>query len=167
MGSWSNVSKLLAMARKQARWKVEVQKARTDPFTTIWGYDAYGRVTNKVDAAGNLLFVYKYDPDSRLTNRWSAAKGSTSYAYDAVGNLKSVVYPVSPAITLSYDALNRLMTLVDAVGTTVYGLPREITGGASSWSKAGHLKEPRLSGGLSHGVNPVRWRWTGRASVAK
>jgi hypothetical protein len=30
-GSWSSLPKLLAMARKQARWKVEVQKARTDP----------------------------------------------------------------------------------------------------------------------------------------
>jgi len=29
-GSWSNVSKLLAEARKKARWKVEVQKKRTD-----------------------------------------------------------------------------------------------------------------------------------------
>jgi RHS repeat-associated protein len=88
--------------------------------TTTWGYDAYGRVTNKVDAASTLAFAYKYDPDSRLTNRWSAAKGNTAYSYDAVGNLTKVTYPVSPAITLSYDALNRLTNMVDGVGTTVY-----------------------------------------------
>ena len=88
---------------------------------TTWLYDSYGRVTNKVDAANNLLFVYQYDPDNRLTNRASLAKGSTAYSYDAVGNLTHVTYPVSPAITLSYDSLNRLTNMVDAVGTTVYG----------------------------------------------
>ncbi|HTX21666.1 MAG TPA: RHS repeat-associated core domain-containing protein, partial [Candidatus Aquilonibacter sp.] len=88
--------------------------------TTSWVYDSYGRMTNKVDAADNLLFVYRYDADNRLTNRWSAAKGSTIYSYDAVGNLTHVAYPVSPAISLSYDALNRLTNMVDAVGTTVY-----------------------------------------------
>jgi hypothetical protein len=39
---------------------------------------------------------------------WSAAKGGTTYKYDPVGNLTNVVYPVSPAIKLQYDALNRL-----------------------------------------------------------
>jgi RHS repeat-associated protein len=89
--------------------------------TTTWGYDSYGRVTNKVDALGTNIFVYKYDPDNRLTNRWSAAKTNTVYKYDAVGNLTNVVYPVSHAVSLNYDKLNRLTNMVDAVGTTVYG----------------------------------------------
>ena len=88
---------------------------------TLWGYDGFGRVTNKMDDANNLLFVYKYDPNNRLTNRWSAAKGGTAYSYDAVGNLTKVDYPVSPDILLKYDKLNRLTNLVDAVGTTLYG----------------------------------------------
>jgi YD repeat-containing protein len=88
---------------------------------TSWQYDQFGRVTNKMDNLGTNLFVYQYDPDNRLTNRWSAAKGSTAYSYDAVGNLTQVTYPVSPSITLQYDALNRLTNMVDAVGTTVYG----------------------------------------------
>ena len=88
---------------------------------TTWGYDSFGRVTNKVDMANNLLFVYQYDPDNRLTNRWSATKGSTAYGYDHLGNLTGVTYPISPSITLKYDALNRLTNMVDAVGTTVYG----------------------------------------------
>jgi RHS repeat-associated protein len=89
--------------------------------TTTWVYDQYGRVTNKLDAAGNLIFKYQYDSDDRLTNRWTPAKGATSYAYDGVGNLTNVNYPVSPAIHLNYDALNRLTGMVDGVGTTAYG----------------------------------------------
>jgi RHS repeat-associated protein len=42
------------------------------------------------------------------------------YSYDPVGNLLSITYPVSPSITLSYDALNRLTNMVDAAGTTRY-----------------------------------------------
>ena len=77
-------------------------------------------MTNKVDDLGSTLFVYKYDSDSRLTNRWSAEKGNTYYSYDAVGNLTFVNYPTSPDITLSYDALNRLTNMVDAVGSSAY-----------------------------------------------
>ena len=43
--------------------------------TTTWGYDMFGRATNKLDAASNLIFVYKYDADNRLTNRWNASQG--------------------------------------------------------------------------------------------
>jgi len=89
--------------------------------TTTWHYDQYGRTTNKVDTTSTEIFRYQYDAENRLTNRWSAAKGSTTYRYDTVGNLTNVVYPVSPAITMRYDALNRLTNMVDAAGATVYG----------------------------------------------
>jgi YD repeat-containing protein len=87
---------------------------------TTWIYDQYGRVTNKVDTLNNLMFVHGYDPNSRLTNRWTPAKGTTSYGYDPVGNLTNIVYAHSPSITLQYDALNRLTNMVDGVGTTTY-----------------------------------------------
>jgi YD repeat-containing protein len=48
--------------------------------TTTWNYDEYGRVTNKVDQASVEILRYKYDADSRLTNRWSKAKGDTAYS---------------------------------------------------------------------------------------
>jgi YD repeat-containing protein len=79
---------------------------KNDP--TTWCYDSFGRVTNKVDAASNLLFVYQYDPDNRLTNRWSVTKGATTYRYDNIGNLTNVIYPVNTQIKLRYDKLNRL-----------------------------------------------------------
>ncbi len=88
---------------------------------TTWNYTIYGFVSNKVDAASNVILVYHYDADNRLTNRWSAAKSNTYYYYDHTGNLTNVVYPVSPALAFSYDALNRLTNLVDAAGATGYG----------------------------------------------
>jgi YD repeat-containing protein len=45
--------------------------------TTQWGYDLYGRVTNKVDATSASILQYQYDADSRLTNRWSLARSNT------------------------------------------------------------------------------------------
>jgi RHS repeat-associated protein len=88
---------------------------------TTWKYDQFGRITNKLDNLGTNLFVYQYDLDNRLTNRWSAAKASTTYKYDAVGNLTNVIYPVSAQIKLRYDPLNRLTNMVDGIGTTIYG----------------------------------------------
>jgi RHS repeat-associated protein len=87
---------------------------------TTWIYDQYGRVTNKLDAANNLIFFYQYDSNSRLTSRWTPAKGTTSYRYDAVGNLTNIAYPSGPNISMAYDVQNRLTNMVDAVGTTRY-----------------------------------------------
>ena len=53
-----------------------------------------------------------------LTNRTSAAKGTTVYQYDRVGNLTNVNYAVSLDIAMSYDVMNRLTNMVDAAGTT-------------------------------------------------
>ena len=92
--------------------------------TIHWNYDAEGRLTNKVDAAGAEMFRYGYDPEGRLTNRWQAGGITTSYRYDALGNLTNVVYPASSNLVLGYDALNRLTTLVDGVGTTAFGWTR-------------------------------------------
>lgn len=87
---------------------------------TASSYDQYGRVTNKLDAANNLIFAYQYDDDNRLTNRWTPTKTNTVYNYDNVGNLIVVAYKHSPSISLSYDADNRLTNMVDGIGTTAY-----------------------------------------------
>ncbi len=88
--------------------------------TTRWNYDHYGRVTNKLDQAGVQILVYSYDADDRLLSRWSAAKGTTYYTNDAVGNVIFINYPSSPDVTLRYDWLNRVTNMVDGVGTTLY-----------------------------------------------
>ena len=88
--------------------------------TTTWNYDQFGRATNKIDAASNIILAYNYDADSRVTNRYSISKGNKNYSYDAVGNLTNVSYNVSPSISMAYDANNRLTKMVDGVGTTSY-----------------------------------------------
>jgi RHS repeat-associated protein len=84
---------------------------------TTWSYDSFGRNTNKADNLGTNVFVYRYDLNSRLTYRWTPAKGDTGYTNDANDNVTFINYSNSPDITLSYDASDRLTNMVDAVGT--------------------------------------------------
>ena len=88
---------------------------------TKWNYDEQGRVTNKLDQAAVEILRYKYYPDSRLTNRWSKAKGDTKYQYDPAGNLTNIDYPVSTDVRFEYDALNRVTKMVDAAGSWTNG----------------------------------------------
>jgi len=64
--------------------------------TTTWNYDQFGRVTNKLDATSAELFRYTYDANGRFTTRWTPAKLTTAYSYDAMGNLTLINYPASP-----------------------------------------------------------------------
>ena len=82
-------------------------------------YDAYGCVTSRRDANDTEISRYQYDPLNHLTNRWSAAKGTTTYVYDPLGNLLNTIYP-ERTIQFAYDELNRLTNMVDAVGATRY-----------------------------------------------
>jgi RHS repeat-associated protein len=87
--------------------------------TNTWHYDEYGRTTNKVDAAANLVFTHAYDVLGRLTNRWTPAKGNTIYRYDLANNLTNVVYPnTSLNIILQYDDLNRPTNMTDGAGSS-------------------------------------------------
>jgi YD repeat-containing protein len=85
---------------------------------TAWSYNAEGLVASKTNQANARILAYSYNANGLLTNRWSAAKGNTAYGYDRVGNLTSMGYPVSPAISYQYSALNRMTNMVDAAGTT-------------------------------------------------
>lgn len=86
---------------------------------TTWQYNEYGWLTNKVDGLNRNAFRYGYNVNGWLTSRWTPEKGNTTYAYDNVGNLKSIAYP-QQTNSFAYDALNRLTNMVDAVGTTAF-----------------------------------------------
>jgi hypothetical protein len=65
-------------------------------------------VTSETNAASAEVFRFQYDANNRLTNRWSAAKGTTVYSSDAVGNRTLVNCPVSTDISFTCDALHAL-----------------------------------------------------------
>ena len=88
--------------------------------STKWNFDQFSRLTNKLDQAGSVVLQFVYDADNRLFSRWSAAKGTTYYTNDAIGNLTYIHYPSSHSITFQYDALNRVTSMVDGAGTTTY-----------------------------------------------
>lgn len=96
--------------------------------------DAIGnRVSEQVfDAANNLATTKTrvFDALNRLWKDIGAINQTTTYAYDPNGNLTSVDGPLDNVTandvrTYSYDALNRLATMVDPSGsgggTTTYG----------------------------------------------
>jgi RHS repeat-associated protein len=87
---------------------------------TLWNYNQYGWLMSKLNALGQQVLAYTRDPNGQITNRWTPQFGNTGYAYDEVGNLKAVNYPLS-SINYAYDALNRLQTMVDNSGTNTFG----------------------------------------------
>jgi RHS repeat-associated protein len=87
--------------------------------TNTWQYNQYGWLTNKLDGLKRTAFRYAYNADGWITNRWTPEKGNTGYAYDGLGNLKSILYP-QQTINYAYDTLNRLTNMMDAVGTTAF-----------------------------------------------
>ena len=123
--------------------------------TTHWNVNQFGLPTNKVDAAGVVDFVYQYDADNRLTNRWTPAKGNTGYGLDAVGNVTSVVYPQS-TVALAYDLLNHLTNMVDGIGTTTFAWDsvNELLSEAGPWSgdTVNYAYANRLRTGLTLGT---------------
>jgi RHS repeat-associated protein len=108
--------------------------------TTNYVYDSRNRLASKQTPNGNLNYTYdengsiktlrsnhangvsvdySYDDLSRLNqvkdNRLSGSQ-STTYSYDAVGNLQSYSYPNTVTTSYAYNNLNRLTTLTVANG---------------------------------------------------
>ena len=76
------------------------------------------------DSAGNIIQTHSrvFDALSRLYQDIGAVNQTTTYAYDANGNLTSISDPLNRVTTNAYDALNRLITSTDAAsGQTHYG----------------------------------------------
>jgi len=91
-----------------------------------WTYDLNGRVTSKRDANNVEILRYQYDALGRLTNRWTAAKGTTSYVYDALGNLRSTIYPERTLGTVEPKSF-------DLRGLSFWLLPRRERRASPSW----------------------------------
>ncbi len=82
--------------------------------TTAWD------CCHKVYADGKGL-KYDYDGHGQLAKRTWARGIDTFYAYDDWGNLTNTTYSdTTPTIALSYDALGRQTSAIDAAGTTIF-----------------------------------------------
>lgn len=120
--------------------------------TTVWQYNEYGWLTNKLDGRGSNVLRYAYNPNGWVTNRWTPEKGNTGYAYDNVGNILTIHYPLS-TISYLYNALNWLTNMVDAVGShnfgwTPIGLPQSES---DAWTTNGYTYSQGLRTALSIG----------------
>jgi RHS repeat-associated protein len=93
--------------------------------TTSWELDAQGRVIKEVRADSTFTaFVYE-NATSRLKRRTNRKGEHTDYTYFKDNNINTISYPNpgQPTSTVSFTyeaAYNRLLTMVDGIGTTTY-----------------------------------------------
>ncbi|HEY3762349.1 MAG TPA: RHS repeat-associated core domain-containing protein, partial [Verrucomicrobiae bacterium] len=144
---------------------------------TTWQYNQYGWLTNKLDGLNRNAFQFAYNANGWLTNRWTPEKGNTGYAYDNVGNLKTIMYP-SLTNSYFYDADNRLTNMVDATGTNVFAYTPagQLAGESNAWAAVSYaysqglrtatsLNSPSSTFNFSYGYDSV-WRMTNVVSPA-
>ncbi|MFH1146227.1 MAG: RHS repeat-associated core domain-containing protein [Pseudomonadota bacterium] len=88
-------------------------KTYPDASHATYTYDALGRLTSAVDEDSTVGFAY--DALSRLVQ--SIQNGKTvSYEYDNMANKTKLTYPDGNYTTFTYDALNRLDQVKNALG---------------------------------------------------
>jgi RHS repeat-associated protein len=85
-------------------------------------YDADGEVTETIDADGRIT-TSLYDADGRLVGQtWYDSHGNVTnlltYTYDADGNMLTA-QDFAGTDTMTYDALNRIITFEDPFGLTL------------------------------------------------
>jgi len=84
---------------------------------TITAYDDHGRPLSLTDPNG-LTTTLVWDPRGRLVSRTTGTE-TTTYAYDAAGNLTLVVRPTGETLGYGYDAAHRLIQVQDGLGNRV------------------------------------------------
>jgi RHS repeat-associated protein len=92
--------------------------------TWTWTYTDDGQVATKVDARGNAPLAdpedyttsYEYDADGNLTSTTDQLGHETTRAYDALGNLVSATDARGQTKTWTYDAAARLATITPPGG---------------------------------------------------
>ncbi|HSJ61066.1 MAG TPA: DUF6531 domain-containing protein, partial [Jiangellaceae bacterium] len=86
--------------------------------TTSYQYHTLGGLT-RVDGPGPNVpaRTWQYNINGRLLQDTQPESGTTTYTYDAIGNVKTVTDSMGRTTTLNYDANERLISR-DAVGTS-------------------------------------------------
>lgn len=89
--------------------------------TRSFSYDACGRVVKAVSGVGGTCF-FDYDGAGRLLARRVATSegfATTSYTYDAVGNVMSVTDPFGAVTKYAYDGAHRCTEVMNPDGSRV------------------------------------------------
>lgn len=89
--------------------------------TRSFSYDACGRMVKAVSGVGGTCF-FDYDGAGRLLARRVATSegfATTSYAYDAVGNVVSVTDPFGAVTKYAYDGAHRCTEVINPDGSRV------------------------------------------------
>ncbi|MBP7428591.1 MAG: hypothetical protein KBC05_04115 [Candidatus Hydrogenedentes bacterium] len=82
------------------------QNGPLTPWTTTYGYDLQGNVTQSTDPQGNRKFVV-YDGLGRTTRIMDPDRGDTAHTYDAASNLISTIDARGRTVRYTYDGANR------------------------------------------------------------
>jgi RHS repeat-associated protein len=105
---------------------VEYRTAASVLVSTVgYAYDAANRRTSMTDPTGTT--TYAYDNADRVTSVTfpGTPTRTVSYQYDAAGNRTKLTYPDAKFVDYTYDAANRMATVVDRTTatprTTSYG----------------------------------------------
>ncbi|MBT9522759.1 MAG: RHS repeat protein, partial [Dechloromonas sp.] len=85
--------------------------------TQITAYDLNGNPLTIIDPNG-VITTLTYDLRQRLTSR-SVGGETTSYTYDAVGQLLKVTLPDGSYTAYTYDPAHRLTAIADPVGNSI------------------------------------------------
>jgi RHS repeat-associated protein len=120
------------------------QSIDQDGFTISYSYDALGRLSALKDGAGSLIVQYSYDNLGRLVKKVNGNGTSTTYAYDATGNLTNEVNfaqgtTINSSFTYTYNLLGEQTSVTDEAGAaTLY-----------SYDATGQLTQMTLPGGAT------------------
>ena len=132
---------------------------------TSFKYDLFGNRISRMDGNMNLVQTNSYDGNGDCVAQWTPASGLESFYYDSNGNLYRKTYASQPAITASYDGLNRLVSINDALGQTTFTYQNfgafysEISSETGPWESdsVNYEYKNRLETGLSLVSSATPW----------
>ncbi len=121
---------------------LRTQSVDQDGFTVNYFYNGQGQLAELKDGAGNLIVEYTYNQLGQLATKLNGNGTSTSYGYDAAGNLTSIINyasgtTVNSSFTYTYNLLGEETSMTDAANNvTKY-----------SYDAIGELTQIALPGG--------------------